>query len=286
MATQLQAPGKEFVESLGDETVKLIVGKKRKEFTVHKQLLCESCGYFRRAFDGSFKEGQEGKMYLEEESAGAVAIFVEWLYRSRIRPTTHLRYLHDLFKLYVMAEKICLDELADRVIDAIIRSFYDKLHYYHLTLEMSSYLWGKTRKGSPMRKFIVEAIGHGYYDEIGCKTRDPENSKHDLKCLWPICKKHKDFFVMFLANFRGSIMIRDSNGEWILEETRYSPSKSCRDSAEKICQFHCHEEGYKCAAITEKIRYQVEEYWDTGVGSDFFHDLPEARDQFGVEVEA
>ncbi|PQE12679.1 btb poz domain containing protein [Rutstroemia sp. NJR-2017a BBW] len=145
---------------LGSETVTLIVGKKRKEFTVHKQLLCDSCGYFRGAFHSSFKEGHEGKMNLVEESEGAVAVFVEWLYRSRIRPATNETYLQDLFKLYVMAEKIILDELADRVMDAILLCFLDDTVYDYLTTEMASYMWENTKKDSPMRKFIMEALGH------------------------------------------------------------------------------------------------------------------------------
>ncbi|KAK6615871.1 hypothetical protein H4I95_01023 [Botrytis cinerea] len=70
-----------FGDSLGLEIVTLIVGPKRKEFAVHKKLICDSCDYFNKAFCGPFLEGAEGKIYLPEDSSDAVALFIEWLYR-------------------------------------------------------------------------------------------------------------------------------------------------------------------------------------------------------------
>ncbi|PQE03952.1 50s ribosomal l17 protein [Rutstroemia sp. NJR-2017a BVV2] len=251
--------------SLGNETVTLIVGKKRKEFTVHKQLLCDSCGYFRGAFDGSFKEGQEGKIYLVEESEGAVAIFVEWLYQSRIRPTIHETYLQDLFKLYVMAEKIILDELADQVMDAIFLCFSDDTVYDYLTTEMANYMWENTQKKSPMRTFIMEALGHIYYRFIGSKDTEEEKIAY-LQELWPICKNHPDFFAAFFANFRGQ------------DYYHCGPAKAYLNSPDGFCRFHCHEKGYECAAIKDRIWFQIQPEWDPEIKkSDFFHDLPDEK---------
>ena len=67
---------------MGPETVTLIVGKKRKEYVVHKKLLCDSCKYFKDAFDGRIKEGNLGTMYMPEDDADVVAMFIEWLYKS------------------------------------------------------------------------------------------------------------------------------------------------------------------------------------------------------------
>jgi hypothetical protein len=277
--------------SLGNETVTLIVGKTRKAYTVHKQLLCDSSDYFQRAFGGLFKESHEGKMYLEDECEGAVEIFIEWLYRCPIAPAMNLRYLHDLFKLYLMAEKMLLDELADRVMDTILCSFYHQSTYEHLTPEMANYMWGNTKKESPMRTFIVAALGWDYYHLVGCKNREESGGNNvealGLKALWPICRNHEDFFVAFFSNFRES-MIRQPDGRWTWYGGNCDPAAACRDSPDGFCRFHCHEKGYECAAIKDQIGSQDKSKpdWDPEVKSDFFHDLPDEREDLGSCVEA
>lgn len=44
------------------ESVILIVGPKKKAYTLHKELLCFYSDYFRAAFNGSFKEATERKI--------------------------------------------------------------------------------------------------------------------------------------------------------------------------------------------------------------------------------
>ncbi|KAE8448307.1 hypothetical protein EG329_009551 [Mollisiaceae sp. DMI_Dod_QoI] len=68
----------EFEDRLGNETVKIVVGPKRKEFTVHKKPLCASASYFKKAFDGPFKKGTEGQIYLPEDHPEVIALFIEW----------------------------------------------------------------------------------------------------------------------------------------------------------------------------------------------------------------
>ena len=54
------------------------MGKKRKEFVIHKKLLCDKSDFFRKAFTGSFKEG-EGVMYLpDEKKARYLAVIAQW----------------------------------------------------------------------------------------------------------------------------------------------------------------------------------------------------------------
>jgi len=39
--------------------VKIYIGPKRKEFVIHKKLICKAADYFDRAFNENFMEGQE-----------------------------------------------------------------------------------------------------------------------------------------------------------------------------------------------------------------------------------
>lgn len=67
---------------MGCEVVSVFVGKKRKEFNVHKKLICEASKFFSDAFNGPFKEGQEGSMYMPEDDPDVFSCFVDWLYRN------------------------------------------------------------------------------------------------------------------------------------------------------------------------------------------------------------
>lgn len=67
---------------MGSEVVSIFLGKKRKEFNVHKKLICDASKFFSDAFTGPFKEGQEGTMYMPEDDPDVFACFVDWLYRN------------------------------------------------------------------------------------------------------------------------------------------------------------------------------------------------------------
>jgi hypothetical protein len=67
---------------MGSEVVKIHVGRKRKEFIVHKKLICDASKFFKDAFTGPFKEGQEGVMYMPEDDPESFSCFIEWLYRN------------------------------------------------------------------------------------------------------------------------------------------------------------------------------------------------------------
>jgi hypothetical protein len=67
---------------MGSEIVSVFVGKKRKEFNVHKKLICKASKFFNDAFTGTFKEGQDNKMYMPEDDPDVFACFVDWLYRN------------------------------------------------------------------------------------------------------------------------------------------------------------------------------------------------------------
>ena len=96
--------------SLGTELVKLYIGPDRKEFVVHKTLLCKSSNFFAGAFEGSrFPEGREGVMYIPEKHEIVFMHYVEWLYRGSIRAGVVEENLDAYFHLYYLAEMLFLD---------------------------------------------------------------------------------------------------------------------------------------------------------------------------------
>jgi len=61
------------------ETVKIYIGPEKNEYILSKALLCHCSPFFDRAFNGSFKEGKEQKMYLEDVTMDAFEVILQWV---------------------------------------------------------------------------------------------------------------------------------------------------------------------------------------------------------------
>lgn len=69
--------------------VTLRVGPERRDFLVHRALLCGDSKYFKKAFKGSFEEARTSISVLKDVDFKLVKVFVGWLYNS------HLSYVTD-----------------------------------------------------------------------------------------------------------------------------------------------------------------------------------------------
>lgn len=158
---------------LCDEIVTLYVGPKHKKFTVHKTLLCDRCEYFSKAFHGNFKEAQEGVMYLPEDDADTVSSLVDFLYRGTVPKITweSKELTRPLRRLYYLAEKLCLSELMDQVIDEISSSIARRnTKLGELAIRD---VYAHTHEKSKLRLFcsaaLVCAVSKGsFFDESWC----------------------------------------------------------------------------------------------------------------------
>jgi hypothetical protein len=115
--------------ALGHEIVILVVGAEKKLFTLHKKLLCDRSEYFSKAFGGQFKEAIEGRMELPNDTPAAIDCLVTWLYWDKM-PTAPSFYGDAveksynycktvLYAAYILAEKLCLHDMANKVMDKI-----------------------------------------------------------------------------------------------------------------------------------------------------------------------
>jgi hypothetical protein len=145
--------------SLGAEIVTLSAGRKRKEFKVHKSRICEKSEFFSKAFTGKFKEGEEGVIYLPEDAPDVVALFIEWVYQSSITFRFTEWQFYSLVKLYVFAQKICVVDLADRVMNHLQKNYElsptTKVQY----ISMSA----KTLKANPNSEISVSTYLLGIF---------------------------------------------------------------------------------------------------------------------------
>lgn len=111
--------------TLGTDIVTIYVGLKQKMLSAHKRLICDRSDYFSKAFNGKFEEAK-GTMYLPDEDIDAFDSFITYLYQDRLPrflstagPDENDFEAEKLYPLFVPAEKFCMNELANKVMDAI-----------------------------------------------------------------------------------------------------------------------------------------------------------------------
>jgi BTB/POZ domain len=143
--------------------VTIHVGGKRKAFTVHKKLICARSEYFAKVFNGGFKEA-EGVMHLPEDDSTAFDLFINYVYQDQLPPFPIDKFpatpIDDddyieraLFPLFCLAEKFCMNVLANRVMDAIqdIQNEYEALS----SLDLMRKAYTKTHSNSKIRIYCV-----------------------------------------------------------------------------------------------------------------------------------
>ncbi|KAH8602981.1 hypothetical protein B0O99DRAFT_697600 [Bisporella sp. PMI_857] len=149
-------------EVLGNEIVKLFVGKKRKEFTVHRKLLCDRSKFFAEAFKSGSQKAKEGVMYMPEYDPEPMAGVIDYLYR-RYVPTVRTTNSHHLptgvqfRKLYYLAEKLCLPSMMDKLLE--------ELKHCHIvgntfiTTRSVSDVYNNTCENSKLRLYYAAFVG-------------------------------------------------------------------------------------------------------------------------------
>jgi hypothetical protein len=151
--------------------VTLYVGPKRKQFTVHKKLLCDRCEFFSKAFRGNFSEAEKGEMYLPDDDPGAFSSLVDYLYRGVLPKAKDNYHASLLLELYILAEKLCLSTLMDKACDA--GHSYSSLSGKRVTPKLIAHIYSRTHGGSKLRKFCASQVA--YYLATTCTGSFGEN---------------------------------------------------------------------------------------------------------------
>ena len=110
----------------------IYVGKKRKQFTVPKKLICNRINYIDKAFNGAFREGSNGAIYLPKDDPTIFDSFIAWLYRNTLQPApmdseilTQEAAVDYYMDLYLFAEKYGIETLQNQAIDSLSRHMID-----------------------------------------------------------------------------------------------------------------------------------------------------------------
>jgi hypothetical protein len=132
---------------MGTEMVDIFVGSEKKLFRLHKTFLCRKIDYFDKMFNGEFVEAN-GVANLPEDDPAAFDLLVEWMYNSNPRRIRGLvsdtdsdgisRPSWDAIGFYALAQRLCLHELQDLIMTALIK-YHKKTDVYQSLLSESSF---------------------------------------------------------------------------------------------------------------------------------------------------
>ncbi|KAL2072719.1 hypothetical protein VTL71DRAFT_12062 [Oculimacula yallundae] len=228
-------------DDLNNELVTIYVGPKRKEFLLHKNLLCKSSDYFDKAFNSNFQEAEKGTMFLPEDNPEAFALFVNWLYRSTIPAGNAQSHVFRLADLYILADKICLVDLKDEVMDIIQDiAFKYKLDDVELVPLMHK-LWKSSMPYHGLTKFCNLAIVDSIMDNaryLNDEAKDQLITDTDMKTLWEISKNNYQAFHDAINRVQESLKASEG-GSWDCR-------KRMADDGLHRCYFHCHADNLDC----------------------------------------
>jgi hypothetical protein len=147
-----------------------------KPFLVHKETVCHYSPVLRAAFISDSVEGQAQTYRLEDTSEGAFRFFAQWIHHQRFELDYHKdaaekqqdseedpdcgcgghlackNQMESLFKLLILAEKLLVPQLQNRVIDVLCR-LNRRCRY---TPENYDLVYSETSEGHPLRRFIID----------------------------------------------------------------------------------------------------------------------------------
>jgi hypothetical protein len=208
-------------------------------------------------------------MYMPEDEPGAFALSVDYIYRSKIPTGNTENHLNNLYDFYYLAEKLCLTELKDKIMDSI----QDMAWKYDLKdqLVTPKLIKRAMQQVSPVNEglkhfciynmvFVLLSKWHqdpNFTDEnwnpMANSEREDENEdlpkvwiKNDeMKEIWKLCKDDFNFFFGFQTRLTSELQHR-----WP------GPSDPRRERIEDDnfdrCYFHCHKRGFDCRANEAK----------------------------------
>lgn len=173
-----------YMDGIGTEMVDIYVGPSKKLFRLYKAKLCSRIPYFDRMFNGNLKKVSHNVAYLEEDDPASFDLLADWVNypttsksSRRIRELTTVKHKEgneeaswDPVGFYSLAEKYCLPELQDAIMDALVQYHTEQNELPSVNFVFRAY--EHTSAGSPLARYCAESILY-VMDEGGEDDRWP-----------------------------------------------------------------------------------------------------------------
>jgi len=137
---------------------------------VHFEQACRHSPVLRAAFNSKFLEGQSQRYKLDDTSAGAVQLLVQWMYSESIDislgelPTANnnmwpskSKQDDSLAKAWVLADRLLMPKMQNHVMNQMGQVCK---HYKLIPSLTFEYIWNNTATGSPLRLRVLDWCAH------------------------------------------------------------------------------------------------------------------------------
>lgn len=136
--------------------VDVFVGENKTLWRVHKLLLVNSSDFFNKALNSDFREGNEQRIFFEDDSNAPFTIFVQWLYSGTFNTSS----LNVLLQGYVFGDKIACAPFCELIMHNIRSS---GLLDYQVTSSQVLWVLENSLPYSPLRKLIIDVVATGVH---------------------------------------------------------------------------------------------------------------------------
>lgn len=157
------------------------MGPEGQEFNLHKELLCSVSDFFTAAFDGGFKETEEGVLKLPDQSVETFKYFMHWLYKGKLTgyfrpfsspPITHLETISNAYaSVYESTKHFSALKAKNESYQELVLAIFEEAPFHQL---VSLYVFAETLQVRGLKDNIVSLIVKVYGLE-----------SHRCQLFWP-----------------------------------------------------------------------------------------------------
>ncbi|KAH0372207.1 hypothetical protein KCU65_g1356, partial [Aureobasidium melanogenum] len=198
------------------------VGPQKQAFSMHKDLLCYYSDYFRGAFEGSFKEAVDGKIWFEKEDPAIFDIFNAFLYNRKLQNADGLvgpdLTFATLVDLWIFGDQFVVPLLQNLAIDSF-QERSDKQRCVPWVAQIRK-IYDNTLHGAPLRRIMIDMTA--FETHIGRRPRE------EVVESWP---------VEALVDLAFELSLKTSEEVKSLKMPEYKKVK---------CYYHVHNQGEEC----------------------------------------
>ncbi|KAI9711658.1 MAG: hypothetical protein M1812_007091 [Candelaria pacifica] len=224
-----ELPARAFAELLSSPMVDIYVGRHKRRWALHRNLLCHHSAYFEDLLPKEPENGKELRLDLPDNDPSAFELLVKWLYQGSIDDISDMPrdrkwdYAVSCQGLYVLCDKINIPQLRNIAIDQY-RKGCNETGLVPDPEEMEP-IYRTSPPNSPFRKLVVNIAAR--------QIMDPEVEKD--AAAYKCCFDADPDFAVDLVN-----AIREgTGGKLFIDPTEGDP-----------CAYHEHENGSTCGSPT------------------------------------
>jgi BTB/POZ domain len=146
----------------GTEWITVYVGPERREFKLHKLLVCTKSPYFDKCFNGNFAEAKTAECRFPEDDSSAFEIFMNYLYTGQVPKdcsgiTASERTDTALVSFYLLADKLLLpNEAKTSTINSLISWCKDQNSI--IGPVAGQLVLNSTAEHCPLRRLVVDMV--------------------------------------------------------------------------------------------------------------------------------